>query len=52
MLLKDFLHQQETHYIDQAILIAGGDKERAAELLGISMATLYRKIAPSAVALA
>jgi DNA-binding NtrC family response regulator len=45
--LKDFLHQQEVVYIEQAIESAGGDKDKAAELLGISMATLYRKLSPA-----
>ena len=47
MMLKDFLHQQEVVYIQQAIRAAGGSKEKAAEMLGISMATLYRKLAPT-----
>ena len=46
MQLKEFLHRQEVSYIEQAIQHVGGDKEKAAELLGISMATLYRKLAP------
>jgi DNA-binding NtrC family response regulator len=45
--LKEFLHQQEVRYIEQAISAAGGDKEKAAQMIGISMATLYRKLAPS-----
>jgi transcriptional regulator with PAS, ATPase and Fis domain len=50
MQLKEFLHRQEVAYIEQAIAAAGGDKEKAAQTLGISMATLYRKLAsPSAV---
>jgi DNA-binding NtrC family response regulator len=47
--LKEFLHQQEVAYIEQAILAAQGDKEKAADMLGISMATLYRKLAPGPV---
>jgi DNA-binding NtrC family response regulator len=43
--LKEFLHRQEVEYIEQVIQAAGGDKEKAAHLLGISMATLYRKLA-------
>jgi DNA-binding NtrC family response regulator len=50
MQLKEFLHRQEVNYIEQAIQAAGGDKEKAAQMLGISMATLYRKLAaPSSV---
>jgi len=45
--LKEFLHGQEVNYIEQVIQSAGGDKEKAAQMLGISMATLYRKLAPS-----
>jgi DNA-binding NtrC family response regulator len=45
MQLKEFLHRQEVDYIEQVIETAGGDKEKAAEMLGISMATLYRKLA-------
>jgi len=46
--LKDFLRRQEVQYIEQAIRTAGGSKEKAAETLGISMATLYRKLSPNA----
>ncbi|MCX7915120.1 MAG: sigma 54-interacting transcriptional regulator, partial [Verrucomicrobiae bacterium] len=46
MTLKEFLHQQEVIYIEQAIKAHGGSKEKAAEALGISMATLYRKLSP------
>ena len=45
MQLKEFLHRQEVDYIEQVIESAGGDKEKAAQMLGISMATLYRKLA-------
>lgn len=48
IMLKDFLHQQELIYIERAIEAAGGSKEKAAQTLGISMATLYRKLNPSA----
>ena len=47
MTLKEFLHQQEVVYIEQAIKANGGSKEKAADALGISMATLYRKLAPN-----
>jgi len=47
MPLKDFLHHQEVVYIERTIEAAGGDKEKASELLGISMATLYRKLTPT-----
>ena len=47
MQLKEFLHGQEVNYIEQVIQAAGGDKEKAAQMLGISMATLYRKLAPT-----
>jgi len=43
--LKEFLHQQEVRYIEQVIKVAGGDKARAAEMIGIGIATLYRKLA-------
>ena len=43
--LKDFVHEQEAAYINRALAQCGGDKDRAAALLGISLATLYRKLA-------
>ena len=43
--LKDFVHQQEVRYIEYAINAAGGSKEKAAQKLDISIATLYRKLA-------
>jgi len=43
--LKDFLRDQEGAYIKTAIARAGGDKDKAAQLLGVSLATLYRKLA-------
>lgn len=42
--LKDFLRNQEQGYLNRAMAQTGGDKEKAAELLGISLATLYRKL--------
>ena len=43
--LKDFLRDQESGYLNTILAQTGGDKEKAANLLGISMATLYRKLA-------
>jgi len=43
--LKQFMREQELTYINRALSQAGGDKERAAQLLGISLATLYRRLA-------
>lgn len=42
--LKDFLRNQEQVYLNKALAQTGGDKDQAAELLGISLATLYRKL--------
>ncbi len=47
--LRDFIHDQEATYIARALAQVGGDKERAAGLLGISLATLYRKLAEAEV---
>jgi len=44
-LLKNFLREQEAAHIQRALDEAKGDKEQAAILLGISLATLYRKMA-------
>jgi len=43
--LKDYLREQELTYVNRALAQTGGDKEKAAELLGVSVATLYRKLA-------
>jgi DNA-binding NtrC family response regulator len=45
--LKTFLRDQELSYLNRALAQTGGNKEKAAELLGISVATLYRKLAGS-----
>ena len=42
--IKDFLREQELAYLNRALAYTGGDKEKAAELLDISLATLYRKL--------
>jgi len=42
--LKNFLHEQEVSYLNRILSQTGGDKEKAAGLLGISLATLYRKL--------
>jgi two-component system, NtrC family, response regulator AtoC len=43
--LKNFLREQEAAHIARALEEAKGDKEQAAILLGVSLATLYRKMA-------
>jgi len=42
--LKAFLRKKEQEYLLQIINSMGGDKEKAAKALKISLATLYRKI--------
>jgi DNA-binding NtrC family response regulator len=42
--LDEFVREQERRYIDETIKFSGGSREKAARMLGISMATLYRKI--------
>jgi len=44
-MLRDFLRDQELSYVNRALAQTGGDKEKAAELLGVSVATIYRKLA-------
>jgi len=43
--LRKFLRDQELMYLNRILEQVGGSKERAAELLGISLATIYRKLA-------
>ncbi len=42
--LKAFLQKQEQAHLSRAIQQCGGNKEQAALLLGISIATLYRRL--------
>ena len=42
--LKQHLRDQELAHIHRAIERSGGDKKKAAALLQISLATLYRKL--------
>lgn len=41
---KTFMRQQERAYLSRVIEQCGGDKEKAALLVGVSIATLYRKL--------
>jgi two-component system, NtrC family, response regulator AtoC len=43
--LKTFLRDQEVGHLNRALELTQGDKEKAALLLGVSLATLYRKLA-------
>jgi two-component system, NtrC family, response regulator HydG len=42
--LKNFLREQEQVHMNRAMRACGGDKEKAALALGVSLATLYRKL--------
>ncbi len=42
--LDDFIKTQERRYIEETLKFNGGSRERAASMLGVSMATLYRKL--------
>jgi transcriptional regulator with PAS, ATPase and Fis domain len=42
--LKAFLRQQEQAYMEKVLERCKGDKEQAALVLGVSLATLYRKL--------
>jgi transcriptional regulator with PAS, ATPase and Fis domain len=44
--LDDFVQQQERNYIEATLAHCGGSREKAASVLGVSMATLYRKVEP------
>jgi DNA-binding NtrC family response regulator len=48
--LKDYLREQEVAYLTRALAQTGNDKEKTATLLGISLATLYRKLAEAEIA--
>ncbi|MDG1893096.1 MAG: sigma-54 dependent transcriptional regulator [Verrucomicrobiota bacterium] len=43
--LKHFLRDQEVGYLNRVMTHTGGDKEQTAEILEVSLATLYRKLA-------
>ena len=45
--LDEFVQQQERGYIEATLAHCNGSREKAAGMLGISMATLYRKVEPS-----
>jgi DNA-binding NtrC family response regulator len=42
--LKSYIREQEQAYLNRALEAVGGDKEQAAIVLGVSLATLYRKL--------
>jgi DNA-binding NtrC family response regulator len=44
--LDEFVQQQERNYIEATLEHCAGSREKAAGMLGISMATLYRKVEP------
>jgi DNA-binding NtrC family response regulator len=48
--LKEYIQQQELMYLNRVLAATSGDKEKAAQMLGISLATLYRKLAEDAPA--
>ena len=43
--LKSFLRSREKEYLEHVLELTRGDKEEAARRLGVSVATLYRKLA-------
>jgi len=42
--LKAFIETKEKEYVQQVLSVVNGDKEEAAKILKISLATLYRKL--------
>jgi DNA-binding NtrC family response regulator len=42
--LDTFIRDQEKRFIEETIRFTAGSRERAAKVLGVSMATLYRKL--------
>jgi len=42
--LKEAVHRFEREYIANTVRRLGGSKDQAAEALGLSLATLYRKM--------
>jgi len=42
--LKSFMREQEQAHLNRALQQCNGDKEKAAVVLGVSLATLYRKL--------
>jgi DNA-binding NtrC family response regulator len=42
--LDEFVHDTEKRFIEETIKFNNGNREKAAKMLGISMATLYRKL--------
>ncbi len=42
--LDEYVREQEKHYIEETIKFTANSREKAAKILGISMATLYRKL--------
>ncbi len=42
--LDDYVRELERTFIEETIKVNGGNREKAAKMLGISMATLYRKL--------
>lgn len=47
--LKGFLKAKEKEYLEQILASTNGDKEKAAQTLQVSLATLYRKLAEDPV---